>query len=373
MAYFIGLMSGTSVDGIDAVVCAIDSDIKNNKVRLVESLCFPIPLKLQSSIHQIANKHYQADPIEMMGHLDVEIGQLLSNAVDALLDKAKLSAEQITAIGSHGQTIRHIPEHHQAFTLQIGDPNIIAANTGIDTVADFRRRDMAFGGQGAPLVPAFHQMVFADSDTNRVIANLGGIANISVLADSSEVIGYDTGPANTLMDQWIKKHLDKDFDLNGDWAKSGQLDNNLLEAMLADPYFSQQAPKSTGREYFNLEWLAQFKPEAYPPEDVQRTLLELTAQTLADAIDGHLDQGEIYLCGGGAHNDYLVERIKTLIPKFTIDSTYALGIDPDWVEASAFAWLAYRTINRLPGNLESVTGASEATILGAIYPTAKKL
>ncbi len=367
MAYFIGLMSGTSVDGIDAVVCDIDS----NKVQLIASLCYPIPIKIQNKIHSLSNKEYQNDPIEMMGHLDVDIGQLLSEAVDALLDKAKLKPQQVVAIGSHGQTIRHIPNHPQAFTLQIGDSNIIAANTGIDTVADFRRRDMAYGGQGAPLVPAFHRVVFGDENRNRIIANLGGIANISVLTKTSEVLGYDTGPANTLMDLWIKQNLNKDFDLNGDWAKSGDLNSRLLEAMLADPYFSQEAPKSTGREYFNLEWLTNFNIEAINPEDVQRTLLELTAQTLSDAIDNHINSGEVYLCGGGAHNDFLVERIQKLIPEFSIESTYSLGVDPDWVEAAAFAWLAFRTTNRQTGNLSSVTGASEDTVLGAVYPTAK--
>lgn len=365
MPYFIGLISGTSVDGIDAVVC----DIDDNSIKLVASLCFPIPVETQTKIHAISTQNYQDDPIEMMGHLDVEIGQLLAEAVKRLLDKANLKAEDIEAIGSHGQTIRHIPEHRQAFTLQIGDPNIIAARTGIDTVADFRRRDMAFGGQGAPLVPAFHQSVFFDENTPRVIVNLGGIANITVLNGTDEVIGYDTGPANTLMDAWIKKHKNQDFDRNGNWAKTGVLIPELLEQMLADSYFAQEAPKSTGREYFNMDWFNQFEPEQYAPEDVQRTLLELTAHTLSDAIDNHLSQGEIYLCGGGAHNEFLFERIDTLIPQFTVATSYELGVDPDWVEAMAFAWLANQTINRKNGSLTSVTGAQQSTILGAIYPT----
>ncbi len=365
MPYFIGLMSGTSVDGVDAVLC----DIQDNSIKLIESLCFPIAEPLQNKIHAIANSEYQQDPIEMMGHLDVEIGDLLAQAVAALLDKASIAPSEITAIGSHGQTIRHIPNHAQAFTLQIGDPNIIAAQTGIDVVADFRRRDMAFGGQGAPLVPAFHQSVFKSAASNRVIVNLGGIANITLLANNIDVIGYDTGPANTLMDQWIKLHKNQAFDPSGDWAKSGQLDGHLLEAMLADPYFSQAAPKSTGREYFNLDWLNQFDLHSTKAVDIQRTLLELTAQTLSDSIDNHIDSGEIYLCGGGAHNEFLVERIKTLIPSFTVQSTYQLGVDPDWVEAMAFAWLAERTINRKAGNLATVTGASQNTVLGAIYPT----
>ncbi len=363
MAYYIGLISGTSVDGIDTVLCQIEP----STITLVESLCFPIPRQIQQKIHQIASGQYADDPIEMMGFLDVELGQLLSQAVDALLDKAYMTADQITAIGSHGQTIRHIPNHQQAFSLQIGDANIIVANTDITTVADFRRRDMAYGGQGAPLVPAFHQIVMSSDKEDRVIVNLGGIANISVLAKDKEVIGYDTGPANTLMDCWIKQHQDKDFDLDGNWAKSGDLIPELLGQMLADPYFAELAPKSTGREYFNLEWLAQFEPEQYQPQDVQRTLLELTAHSLSDAIDNHLTKGAIYLCGGGAHNAFLVERINVLIPEFSVQSSFELGIDPDWVEAMTFAWLAYRTINQQTGNLSSVTGASQETILGAIY------
>ncbi|MRX28273.1 anhydro-N-acetylmuramic acid kinase [Kangiella sp. HZ709] len=365
MPYFIGLMSGTSVDGVDAVLC----DIQDNSIKLIESLCLPIAEPLQNKIHAIASSQYQHDPIEMMGHLDVEIGDLLAQAVAALLEKTSIAPSEITAIGSHGQTIRHIPNHVQAFTLQIGDPNIIAAKTGIDVVADFRRRDMALGGQGAPLVPAFHHSIFKDAASNRVIVNLGGIANITLLTNNSDVIGYDTGPANTLMDQWIKLHKNQSFDPNGDWAKSGQLDGHLLEAMLGDPYFTQAAPKSTGREYFNLGWLNQFDLDSTEAADVQRTLLELTAQTLSDSIDNHLDSGEIYLCGGGVHNEYLAERIQTLIPSFTVQSTYQLGVDPDWVEAMAFAWLAERTINRKAGNLAAVTGASQDTILGAIYPT----
>ncbi len=365
MSFYIGLMSGTSVDGIDAVLC----DIQNDSIKLIDSLCFPIPLSQQEKIHAISNSQYHGDAIEMMGFLDVELGQTFSQAVDALLDKAQFSDLNISAIGSHGQTIRHIPNHQQAFSLQLADANIIAANTGITTVADFRRRDMAFGGQGAPLIPAFHQSIFASNESERIIVNLGGIANLTVLVNEKDTIGYDTGPANTLMDQWIKKHQDKSFDLDGQWAKSGQLNNALLNAMLADPYFSQESPKSTGREYFNLAWLEKFDINTLDPEDVQRTLLELTAHTLSDAIDNHLDKGEIFLCGGGAHNDFLVERIKVLTPSFDIDSTFRLGVDPDWVEAMGFAWLAYRTLNRQAGNLPSVTGATEATVLGAIYPT----
>ncbi|WP_251358970.1 anhydro-N-acetylmuramic acid kinase [Kangiella sp. TOML190] len=365
MPYYIGLMSGTSVDGIDAVLC----DIEQDKIQLVSSLSYPLPLELQRKLHQIASEDYQQDPINMMGFLDVEVGQVFSQAVDALLDKAKIRSQEVVAIGSHGQTIRHIPEHQQAFSLQIGDPNIIAANTGITTIADFRRRDMALGGQGAPLVPAFHESIFASSEQARVIVNLGGIANITVLTPEQDVIGYDTGPANTLLDQWIKQHFGKDFDLNGYWAQSGQLISSLLQAMLADPYFSQAPPKSTGREYFNLKWLEQFQVAQYTAEDVQRSLLELTAHSLADAIDNHMDSGQIYVCGGGAHNDFLIERIKHLLPNFSIASSFKLGVDPDWVEAMAFAWLAQRTLNRQTGNLPSVTGASQATILGAIYPT----
>lgn len=369
---FIGLMSGTSADDIDAALVSFDN---HDTLRLMATAKEPIA-DLKADIHQLAIA--DSNEIYRMGQLDRELGIRFSQAVTTLLSQTNTHPGSITAIGSHGQTIRHYPETQRAeehsFTLQVGDPNTIAQLTGITTVADFRRRDMVLGGQGAPLVPAFHRAVFADSNTNRAIVNIGGVANITVLPRDKTlpVTGFDCGPGNNLMDTWIHQQQGSHYDKNGEWAATGTIAPALLEQLLATPYLHQPPPKSTGRELFSPNWLTQqlstlALPE--PPANIQATLLEFTAQTITNAIMNSAgNTNAVFLCGGGANNPVLMERIDSLLDGIDVKSTEALGIHHDWVEAIAFAWLAKQTLDGLPGNLPAVTGASEATILGAIYP-----
>lgn len=372
MALYIGLISGTSVDAIDAVLC----DIQNDGINLVDSLSFSYPSEIQQELLNFGKSVYQADPIDQLGRLDHQVGHFFAQAVNELLNHSNHHADQITAIGSHGQTVRHRPDSQNPFTLQIGDANIIAAETNITTVADFRRKDMAYGGQGAPFAPAFHQQFFASPKETRAVVNLGGIANVTLLQPSQEPSGFDTGPANTLMDQWIYQHQQKNFDDNGQWALTGQVIPQLLEQLTSDDYFSLAAPKSTGCEYFNLEWfnanLAKLEhkdAKEYKPQDIQRTLLELTAITVSNAISTQManTKGSIYLCGGGAHNKALVELLQSKLPQHRICNTQELGIHPDWVEAMAFAWFASNTINNRITPLSTVTGSSQDSILGSIH------
>lgn len=366
MALYIGLMSGTSVDAIDAVLCDI-KDSATNPIQLIHSKSIPFPNVIQQQIHSLSHGEYAHDPIEEMALLDRELGELFAEAVDDLLKDSGHTKDAITAIGSHGQTIRHRPDAYHPFTIQIGNPHTIAARTGITTVADFRTRDMVYGGQGAPLVPAFHQAIFHDPEQDRIVVNLGGIANITYLPAHGEVLGYDTGPANTLMDQWITFHQNESFDRDGKWAQQGKVIPKLLNALLSDSYFSQAFPKSTGREHFNLNWLKQFSVDALAPEDVQATLLELTTTTVSQAIQQHTANGTIILCGGGAYNSALKQSLQQSLNGFEVESSQKFGVAPDWVEALAFAWLADRCLKNLSGNLPAVTGARSATILGAIY------
>jgi anhydro-N-acetylmuramic acid kinase len=363
---FIGLISGTSLDGIDAALV----DFANGKPHLHTALHRPYDEPL---LRELRNLCQPGDnEIDRLGEVDRRVALAFAKAVETLLRKAGIGADQITAIGSHGQTIRHRPTATHPFTLQIGDPNTLAESTGITTVGDFRRRDMAAGGEGAPLVPAFHQALFQTPEQARIALNLGGIANITCLPplNSGQVTGYDTGPANTLLDGWISRHLGRAYDDQGSWASSGQLNEPLLQRLLADPYFSLKPPKSTGTEYFHLAWLDALLPsEPVAAEDVQRTLVELTTRSVADAIrqEGY-QSAEILVCGGGAYNGFLLQHLCNQLPSATIVSSATLGVDPDWIEAMAFAWLARQTLAGLSGNLPSVTGARRAVPLGAIYP-----
>lgn len=363
---YIGLMSGTSADAIDAVLADL-TDIP----QLLAHHSLALPIKIRDQIHAISLPG--DNEIDRMGALDAELGNLFSQTTLELLAQARINAAQVTAIGSHGQTIRHRPprSYEGTFTLQIGDPNLIAELTGVTTVADFRRRDMAAGGQGAPLVPAFHRATFYLKGTDRVIVNIGGMANITWLPSQGEVIGFDTGPGNVLMDNWIMEHLGKSYDHGGIWALSGRLSKPLLNELLTAPYFKMWAPKSTGRESFNRLWLDGHLLKtalSLSPADVQATLLELTAITIADSIrDLNQRSKEIFVCGGGAYNGALMQRLKALLPQDIVASTAALGIDPQWIEAMAFAWLAQQTINHKPGNLRAVTGAKREVILGGVY------
>lgn len=364
---YIGLMSGTSMDGIDAVLVMIDGD----ELRVEAALCHPWPADMAHALHALCTPG--DNEIDRLGVADRQVAQEFATATHALLAKAGLTPAAIRAIGSHGQTIRHRPQLR--FTLQIGNAALLAALTGIDVIADFRTMDMALGGQGAPLVPAFHQALFAKPGALRVVLNLGGIANISVLpGNPGGVYGFDTGPANTLLDGWYRRHQPHggNYDAGGQWAASGQLVPALLEQLLAHPYFAAPWPKSTGREMFTLDWLdGELAGSAYAPVDVQRTLQALTCHSIArqlPALDEAQSRPELYVCGGGAHNAPLLSELASLLPTWRIASTFDLGLAPDWVEGAAFAWLAQRFIQRQPGNLPAVTGASRLAVLGALYP-----
>lgn len=361
---YMGLMSGTSADGIDAALV----DFSQPHLSVIATHYIPYPVDLKNKI--LALCQHGENEIHRLGELDVELGRAFAQAVKITLSKQFIPANAIKAIGSHGQTIRHLPFSNPGFTLQIADPNIIAAETGITTVADFRRKDMAHGGQGAPLVPAFHQHLFASEKMDRAIVNIGGIANVTLLSkiNPRPVIGFDTGPGNVLMDSFIQLHQQKNHDENGSWAAQGNIHPDLLNHFLADDYFKLAAPKSTGREYFNLAFINKHINNNIPIANVQATLVELTARSIIDAIHKNLSCGEILICGGGVHNQYLMSRLHALAqPDFTVDSTQKYGVDPDWMEAMAFAWLARQTLNRLSGNLPSVTGAKRSAILGGIY------
>jgi len=363
-AGFIGLISGTSIDAIDCALVSFDG--ARPTLKATHSRPYSPVLR-----QQLLTLCSQTDiSLELLGEAHVAVGQHFAAAVNELLAREKLQPEQIQAIGSHGQTVYHKPEQPLAFTLQIGDPNTIAFNTGIITVADFRGKDMAAGGEGAPLAPLFHRAVFASPDTSRVIVNLGGIANLSVIADGREFLGYDTGPANVLMDYWIDKNLQQPVDLQGQWATSGDVSEDLLTLLLDDPYFAAPEPKSTGREYFNGRWLEERLSrlaQPVPAADVQATLLELTASTVVTEIDNQLQPDQVFLCGGGAHNTALVKRFRQLLPDSDVASTEQLGIPPDWVEAMTFAWLARERLAGSPQDTCSITGAARPVILGGVY------
>ena len=305
------------------------------------------------------------------GGLDAELGEMYAQVVEQALEIADIDRGMVKALGSHGQTIRHSPDSTVPFTVQIGDPSRIAALTGITTVADFRRKDIALGGQGAPLTPAFHRFLFQSNEENRGLVNIGGIANITLLPCDPEqpVIGFDTGPGNTLLDHWNSIHTDSAYDDAGTWASKGKVIDSLLEQMIStEDYFNLDPPKSTGTEYFSPTWLSRFLDNAFDANDVQTTLVELTAQTIANAIS-RLPQPpqSIFVCGGGAHNHFLLERLAANTPDCSLATTETLGLHPDFVEASAFAWLARTRINTQVGNIPEVTHAGRAAILGCVY------
>jgi|AntDeeMinimDraft_5_1070356.scaffolds.fasta_scaffold00150_3 anhydro-N-acetylmuramic acid kinase len=364
-AYFIGLMSGTSMDGIDAVLVSFGDDARMQVLRH-HSLTHPTPLKRR--LETLASN--QGFPAEL-GEVDALLGESFAQCVRTLLSDEGIAPARITAIGSHGQTIFHRASPSPAFSIQIGDPNRIAERTGITTVADFRRRDIAAGGQGAPLAPAFHEWYFSAPGEYRALVNLGGIANVTHLrGDGSAPLGFDTGPANRLLDLWCQEHTGADYDSNGEWAAGGQTLTPLLDAMLADPYFSLTGPRSTGREYFNREWLEHYLA-AYgsaDPQDVQKTLAALTAETVARGILAERAPDTIFLCGGGAFNPVLVQEIRERLTPARVETTQALGLHPQMVEGAAFAWLARQRLLGMAGNLASVTGADGPRLLGAVYP-----
>jgi anhydro-N-acetylmuramic acid kinase len=363
MGIYLGLISGTSMDAIDAAL--VDFDVAPLKIIATSATPFDSALKRRVSA---LIDHADRVALDEVGQIDVELGRAFARASLALMQSAGVDASRITAIGSHGQTLRHRPDLPAPFTWQIGDPNVLAEMTGISVVADFRRRDVAAGGQGAPLLPVFHDQVFRSDGENRVIANLGGIANITILMRGSTVTGFDTGPANRLLDAWISQHQGKDFDADGAWAASGKLDATLLRELMDEPYFRLSPPKSTGRELFNMPWLeSKLGLFARDPRDVQATLQQFTAETVAAAVRQYAPGASLYLCGGGAHNLGLLNALQALIAPHRVASTAALGLDPDYVEAVAFAWFAMRTLEGLTSSAGSVTGAKGARILGGIY------
>lgn len=362
--YYIGLISGTSMDGIDAVLV----EFGDRPFRMMATASHPYPPDLRAEL-MATIRQPQSCTVDVLGGLDHWTGERFRDAALELLSESGIDASQVRAIGSHGQTVRHRPDEDRPFTIQIGNPNVIAKGTGIPCVADFRSADIALGGQGAPLVPPFHEWLFRSEAVDRCVVNIGGIANVTVLPrGDAEIRGFDTGPGNTLLDTWARRHLDLAYDESGKWAAEGDCDDTLLGRMLADPYFSKAPPKSTGFEYFNEEWLTTSGVDNHDPADVQATLCELTAKTIAMAIESiAAGTQEALVCGGGVHNTDLMRRLSANLPAALVDSTAEYGLDPDWVEACAFAWLAMRALDNLPGNAPGVTGASRAAILGAIY------
>jgi len=366
---YIGLISGTSADSIDAVIVSII----DNKLTLINNYSHPIPKKTQEKIWSMNNSDGNGNELKTMLELDNQLGNLFADAVNCLL---KNVSNKIIAIGTHGQTLRHYPDSKFPTTLQIGDANIIVEKTNITTICDFRRADMAAGGQGAPLVPAFHQFEFQHDSINQAIVNIGGIANITYLpatqchSNTNPISGFDTGPGNGLMDEWIQKKKQLAYDNNGEWAQTGNIDKTLLTLFLDHPYFLVHKPKSTGRDIFNLNWVESIL-EKYQinDEDVQATLCALTAYSITNSLISLNEVKEVYICGGGIHNLTLIKMLTGLLSDKNIrcSSTDDLGLSPDWVEACAFAWLAWQRINYQPGNCPSVTGASHHCILGAIY------
>lgn len=369
-AYFLGLMSGTSMDGVDAVL----ADLAAAQPKVVAAHHLPMPPSLRHALMRIA--HGEPVPVAAYAQADVKVGRLFAQTALELLNRAHVDPGTIRAIGSHGQTVFHDPSSATPTSVQIGDPNVIAELTGITTVADFRRRDMAAGGQGAPLVPAFHHAVFHDSTHNRAVLNLGGMANITALPSdpAAPVTGFDTGPGNVLMDTWAQEIMQTPYDAGGHWAASGRVIPKLFKSMTKDAYFDQPPPKSTGREHFHRAWLQRHLDAAQlgemSPElaaNVQATLCELTALTVTQALARWTHNlSEVIVCGGGTRNALLMQRIQSLAGIRVISSD-VLGVDPLHVEALAFAWLAKRTLESLSGNLPSVTGAKHPVVLGGIY------
>jgi len=360
----IGLMSGTSMDGVDGVLAYF----KGNHVEVCASVHLPMPTVLRQEC--LALNQPGKDELHRAALASNALSELYEKAVQALLSLSSFKPSEIAAIGCHGQTVRHQPR--EGYTLQLVNGSLLAERSGITTIVDFRSRDISAGGQGAPLVPAFHQAIFGNSNRVRGVLNIGGFSNISVLRSGQDPIGFDCGPGNVLMDAWIHQHRSVSFDLNGAWALTGQVHAGLLVALLAHPFFERIPPRSTGRDDFHLDWLhgvlAQSGLSDLRPEDVQRTLLECSARAISDAIHRFADDvEEVLLCGGGALNQALVQRLQSMLEPIPVFTTESVGVKVDQVEALAFAWLAQRTLMREPGNCSSVTGAAGPRILGAIY------
>jgi len=342
----------------------------DNKFKLIEYQQHSFPHDIRKTLKELTSE----STIDQISRLDVRLGRLFGETALSLIKKCRINRNEINAIGSHGQTILHRPENPEPYSLQIADPNIIAYMTGIKTVTDFRRMDMAAGGQGAPLAPLFHAYLFRHQTVDRVILNIGGMANITVLPAVKKnlpVLGFDTGPGNVLLDAWIKQHTGRNMDEDGQWAASGKCDDELLNNLLDDEYFKMPPPKSTGRDYFNLGWLERklkCAKQSLSPQDIQVTLIQLTVNNITFAIKRHAETArEIIACGGGVHNLELMKFLVNQLKNHDVKTTEEFDIDPDAIEAMTFAWLAKCRLEGLPGNLPSVTGAKSPCILGAIY------
>jgi anhydro-N-acetylmuramic acid kinase len=371
---YLGLISGTSADGID--VAAVE--LHGAQVALVAGRTYPWEEALRAQILRVS-QHEPLVSLDEFGELDTAVADAFADAALKLIDEFALDRSVVRAIGSHGQTLRHRPRGPRPFTLQIGDPSRIAERSGCTVVADFRRRDVAAGGQGAPLVPAFHRAVFSADEEARAVLNIGGIANLSLLGGSAHrstegaqapVLGFDCGPGNGLMDAWCLRHRGQPFDAGGAFAGEGGVDPGLLQRLLADAYLAESPPKSSGRDRYHLAWLeSQMAGVSASPADVQATLLEFTAASIALALERWQPQGRrVLVCGGGVHNPRLLARLAALLPGRTVESTAAHGVDPDFVEAMTFAWLARETLAGRPGNLCEATGAAGPRVLGGIFP-----
>lgn len=365
--YYIGLMSGTSMDAVDAALVEFDT-----KAKLIHYCESPIE---QSLRHQVRSIN-ESSTLAQVAELDYRLGHLFASAVNDLLKQTKISSDQIIAIGSHGQTVFHKPEvspgSPYTTSIQIADPNIICAKTGITTVADFRRMDMAFAGQGAPLASAFHQYQFQQENKSLVMLNIGGIANITLLPnDGNKIIGFDTGPGNGLLDDWIQLNKSEEYDKDSAWALSGKENSDLLKSLLSDEYFSVEPPKSSGRDYFNLSWLKKHLEKQNTnivTENVQATLLKLTVATISDAINKVAsDYHEVLLCGGGAYNPTFSKLLQQSLPNLKITTTSDYGLTPDCIEAVTFAWLAKQRMENKAANIPDVTGAHRKVLLGGLY------
>lgn len=363
---YLGLISGTSMDGVNAAIIKIS----DSEISLEEFIEVPYPIQLKADLEGLVRR--EEISLDGFGRLHVRVAHAFADTAHELLREASISPSEIIALGSHGQTVLHKPGSIPPHTLQLGDPSVIAHATGILTVADFRAKDMAAGGQGAPLVPAFHQVAFGRYALNHVVVNIGGIANISAFPEVGAVSGFDTGPGNTLMDLWVQQSLGLPFDRDGAWARSGKANEVLLSTMLADSYFALQGPRSSGRDYFSPAWLVGMVESAgvrsLPAEDIQATLLQLTARTITNAVFATLPNcSQVAICGGGARNSNLMEAIAQLATPARVTTTDEMGLPGEAVEACAFAWLAARRLAGLPGNLPSVTGARSPQVLGGVY------
>ena len=362
MTFYIGVMSGTSLDGLDIALIEQAPTIK-----LIATHYIPMPESLRAELLGLCASG--PDEIARSAIAQQHWVKLAAEGIHALLAQQHLKPEDVRAIGSHGQTIRHEPA--RGFTVQIGNPALLTELTGITVVSDFRSRDVAAGGQGAPLVPAFHEALFEEKTGNRAVLNIGGFSNLSLIEPGKAVAGFDCGPGNVLLDAWIQQQRGDTYDRDGQWAATGSVEPMLLKALLSDPFFVTKGPKSTGREVFNLPWLKQHLAQhtTFADNNVQATLLELTALTITESLQ-HAQQHtqEVLVCGGGAHNTTLMNRLATLLPNAKVSSTSTHGVDPDWVEAMAFAWLAHCCLEGIAANRPSVTGARGLRVLGAIYP-----